>query len=363
MSGISINTNIASMLVQGNLNQSTNALNQAIERMTTGAKINHASDNAAGYSIVNNMTTKLSAYEVATDNVASGIDLVQTASSTIDLMSNHAQRLRTLSLQAQNGTYGAQSLQAINQEGSALVSEIQRLFSSAEYNGIKLFEGASTTATGRATQSAPTGRASAPTPPTATYNGFIDNPVDYTDSEVEAMTKISDVTSYTSGKTYSISSRAELEKLANDVKSGKDTTGATFVLADDIDLSGGDWTPIGYDSPRQFKGTFNGNGHTISNLIINRQEDYQGFLGCTEGATIKNLGLENVNLTGRDGVGGLVGHANNTTISNSYVTGTVSGTSYVGGLVSWSENSAISNSYVTGTVSGNNYVGGLVGVS
>ena len=75
---LSINTNLQSLIVQNNLTKSTNGLNQAIERMTTGFKINHASDNAAGYSIAQNMTSKLNSYEVAQDNVSMGMDLIST---------------------------------------------------------------------------------------------------------------------------------------------------------------------------------------------------------------------------------------------------------------------------------------------
>ena len=68
---LSINTNLSSLIAQRSMKQSTNSLNQAIERMTTGAKINHAKDNAANYNIATNMDTKIGAYMVAEDNVLS----------------------------------------------------------------------------------------------------------------------------------------------------------------------------------------------------------------------------------------------------------------------------------------------------
>ena len=73
---VSINTNLSSLIVQNSLTNSTTALNKAIERMTTGFKINHASDNAAGYSIATNYDTKISAYQVAQDNAAMGADML-----------------------------------------------------------------------------------------------------------------------------------------------------------------------------------------------------------------------------------------------------------------------------------------------
>ena len=118
---------------------STNKLNQAIERMTTGYKINGAKDNAANYSISTNMTTKIGAYQVAQDNAAMGLDMLTTASESLSQMENLGQRLRSLSIQARNGTYGAQSLKAIQEEANSLIDEINRLYNTAKYNGISLF--------------------------------------------------------------------------------------------------------------------------------------------------------------------------------------------------------------------------------
>ncbi|MFY9084081.1 beta strand repeat-containing protein [Aliarcobacter cryaerophilus] len=133
-------------------------------------------------------------------------------------------------------------------------------------------------------------------------------------------------------------------------------------LASNTANGGLGWNSIGWDYTNYFKGTFDGLGYTISNLNINKSgSNYQGLFGFTSGATIKNIGLENVNITGNSEVGGLVGYNQTSTISNSYATGTVSGVLSVGGLVGSNENSTILNSYATGTVSGNWYVGGLLG--
>ena len=103
---VNINTNLQSLIVQNNLKKSTNALNLAIERMTTGFKINHASDNAANYSIAENMSSQLSSYDIAAENISMGVDLVSTAQENIALMQSHGQRILDLVTQAQNGTYG-----------------------------------------------------------------------------------------------------------------------------------------------------------------------------------------------------------------------------------------------------------------
>ncbi|MCM1004056.1 MAG: hypothetical protein NC408_06930 [Candidatus Gastranaerophilales bacterium] len=135
----SINTNLQSLIAQNSLKNSTNKLNQAIERMTTGFKINGAKDNAANYAITTNMTTQIGAYEVAEENVSMGLDLLTTANDSLDIINDRLARLRALSEQAANGTYGEQSLKAINEECNALVDEINRLYLTTEYNGTRLF--------------------------------------------------------------------------------------------------------------------------------------------------------------------------------------------------------------------------------
>ena len=136
---LSINTNLSSLIVQGNLQKSTDKLNLAIERMTTGYKINHASDNAANFSISTNMDTKLSSYDVAQENVEMALDAVTTASDSLSVIQDRVERLRYLQEQAMNGTYSEKSLVAINEECNTLVDEINRLYLTTEYNGVNLF--------------------------------------------------------------------------------------------------------------------------------------------------------------------------------------------------------------------------------
>ena len=139
--GITINTNISSLIAQRNLVKATNALNTSIERMTTGYKINHSSDNAAGYSIANQWQTQLRSLDVAADNAAMGADLLTTAEDTYNLVIEHVQRIRDLTEQAANGTYGSDSLSAIQKEMEARFSEINRITNNAEFNGVKLMDG------------------------------------------------------------------------------------------------------------------------------------------------------------------------------------------------------------------------------
>ena len=135
---LTINTNISSLVAQNNLAKATASLNTAIERMTTGYKINHASDNAAGYSIARNWETQLGSLDVAADNAATGADMLTPLEDTYTLVTSHLQRVRDLTEQAANGTYGSQSLKAIHSEVSARLFEINRLSANSEFNGIKL---------------------------------------------------------------------------------------------------------------------------------------------------------------------------------------------------------------------------------
>ena len=135
---LTINTNMSSIVAQKNLNNATKTLNSAIERMTTGYKINHAGDNAAGYSIAKNWETQLSSLDVAADNAATGADMLSTLEDNYSLVSSHLQRIRDLTEQAANGTYGVDSLTAIKSEIMSRMDEINRIASNCEFNGIKL---------------------------------------------------------------------------------------------------------------------------------------------------------------------------------------------------------------------------------
>ncbi len=147
-----------------------------------------------------------------------------------------------------------------------------------------------------------------------------------------------------------------------------------YIQTADIDASassgwdgGSGWMPIG-NATTQFTGSYNGQGFTINGLYINRSgSNFIGLFGYLSGGAISNLGVTNVDITGANYVGALVGLNNNTsTVQNSYSTGSVSGSATgIGGLMGQNSNSsAVQNSYSTGSVSGSaDYVGGLLGVN
>ena len=123
----------------------------------------------------------------------------------------------------------------------------------------------------------------------------------------------------------------------------------------------GGWQPIG-SFIKPFQAIFEGNNHTISNLMINRPDtDHVGLFGYIERGTINNVGLSNIDIKGGNKVGGLGGSNRDSDITNSYAIGDVEGNIHTGGLVGINSNGTITNSYVAGNTTGTGTVGGLVG--
>lgn len=139
----------------------------------------------------------------------------------------------------------------------------------------------------------------------------------------------------------------------------------------DIDLGGENWLPIGYitgqeEVPEDFTGSFDGYGFVIENLTIDREDqDFIGlFARLDEGGAFMTVTLTDVTITGNTRVGALVGDShNNTTIVDSYSTGTVSGEEYVGGLLGYHYMGLIEGCSSEADVTGDEYVGGLIGMS
>ena len=139
---------------------------------------------------------------------------------------------------------------------------------------------------------------------------------------------------------------------------------AAFALANDIDATGTRlWNDgAGFATIGGFAGVFDGGGHVIGGLTIDRaHQNTVGLFGLTEFATLRNVGLVNASIVGGSTTGGLVARLSGGSVQNAYVTGTVTGQDLTGGLVGWSDLGAIQNAYSGATVSGANEVGGLVG--
>ena len=141
---ISINTNLAAFMATQHLSKSADKIAQAIERLSTGYKVNHASDNAAGISIATSLSTKISSLMQVQNNTEDGINLLATAQGALENIDNLLDRLRNLSMQGMNGTYDEKSRRAMQEEANAIVAQIRSIRENTQFNGVKLFESAST---------------------------------------------------------------------------------------------------------------------------------------------------------------------------------------------------------------------------
>lgn len=138
---ITVNTNISSLIAQKSLNVATSSMNNAMERMTTGSKINSSKDDAAGMAVVTKLNYKVSSLNVAQDNGQMGASMLDTLEGVLDVYQSNLQRIRDLTEQAANGTYGTDALNAIKSEVQARFDEITRLSEASEFNGRHLLNG------------------------------------------------------------------------------------------------------------------------------------------------------------------------------------------------------------------------------
>ena len=138
---IVVNTNVQSIQVQNNLNRVTDAMNTAMERMTTGSKINSAADDAAGLVISKGIEVQTRGTQVAKSNAQSGTNLLQTAEGNLSVMQDNFMRIRDLTLQAMNGGQTEDQLQAMQEEAQARLAEIDRIATGAKFNTFDLFGG------------------------------------------------------------------------------------------------------------------------------------------------------------------------------------------------------------------------------
>ena len=136
-----INTNIASLNAQRNLNSSQGALNTSLQRLSTGLRINSAKDDAAGLAISERFTTQIRGLNQAARNANDGISLAQTAEGDLAQITNNLQRIRELAVQSANATNSSSDRTALQSEVAELVAEIDRVSSTSAFNGVKLLDG------------------------------------------------------------------------------------------------------------------------------------------------------------------------------------------------------------------------------
>jgi len=136
-----INTNLSSLTAQRNANRTQNDLGTAIQRLSSGLRINSAKDDAAGLAIAERFTTQIRGLNQATRNANDGISLAQVAEGALGSISNNLQRIRELAVQSANATNSASDRAALQQEVSQLVGEIGRVGNTTNFNGLKILDG------------------------------------------------------------------------------------------------------------------------------------------------------------------------------------------------------------------------------
>jgi len=136
-----INTNIASLTAQRNLNTSQSSLQTSLQRLSSGLRINSAKDDAAGLAISDRLTTQINGLDQARRNANDGISLAQTAEGALAQSGDILQRIRQLAIQSANATNSATDRKALNDEVNQLVQEVNRVAGTTTFNGLKVLDG------------------------------------------------------------------------------------------------------------------------------------------------------------------------------------------------------------------------------
>ncbi len=144
---LTVNTNVASLNTQRNLNNSSNSLTTSMQRLSTGSRINSAKDDAAGLQIANRLTSQVNGLGVAVKNSNDGISMAQTAEGALQQSTNLLQRMRDLALQSANGSNSDSERKALNSEVSELKKELDRISNTTTFGGKKLLDGSFDTTT------------------------------------------------------------------------------------------------------------------------------------------------------------------------------------------------------------------------
>jgi len=209
---IIVNTNVDSLKVQRNLNAATAGASKAMERMTTGLKINNASDDAAGLVISKGIETQQRGSEVAIKNAQNGINMLQTAEGNLDQMQNHLLAIHDLTLQAMNGGYSLEEVTALENEAKARAEEIDRIANGAMFNEFKLFD--QTKAAGDSDLVLQIGANSEKVTNTITVSNV------FYDATMSTLTGGSGSATFAFTDSGSIKTRAQFETTLNEVKAG-----------------------------------------------------------------------------------------------------------------------------------------------
>ena len=138
---IIVNTNMSALKTQKNLNNASNSLQTALERMSTGLKINKAADDAAGLYVATNLNTQISGSKVAKNNISTGNNVLSTLEGDLDVILDNLNRIRDLSVQAANSIYDQSAMGAMKDEIDQRLQEIDRISLASNFNGLQLLAG------------------------------------------------------------------------------------------------------------------------------------------------------------------------------------------------------------------------------
>lgn len=312
-------------MLNRSLSQSNNLAFETVNKLSSGIKINSASDNAADLELSTKLSAKTSGLSVANNNIQTGLTKLQTFASYLGGITDALQKVRSLALQSSNGTYSDKERSLTDNTAQEYIREAK---SAANQANTELGVG----------------------------------PNDETTKEVLSLSEI-EIAAAGYDENHIIRSATEFQ-----TKIGADMSG-DFILANNLDFSE---LGIVNDSviTGNFSGNFDGNGYVMSGVSMNITTDDSGLFAELTGS-IKNAALEGVYIeTNIDCfvVGGLVGLNNGGSIDNSYATGTINRlgneSEYVGLIAGRNRAGAsITNSYAQGDVNGYRATGGIVGAN
>ena len=138
---LTVNSNLSSLNAQNAISSNQQGLTTAMQRLSTGLKINSAADNAAGYSISQRMTAQINGNTQAASNANDAISMTQTAQGDLSSITANLQQIRTLAVQAANGSNSPSDRTALNNQAQQLISEITRVANNSSFNGLNLLDG------------------------------------------------------------------------------------------------------------------------------------------------------------------------------------------------------------------------------
>jgi len=218
-----VNTNVAASVAQAALARNERALGAAMEKLSTGKKINSAADNAAGLAISTQMTSQIRGLGVAVSNANDAISMVNTAEGALDEITTMLQRMRELAVQAGTGTTDAADRTYLQSEFTALRTEIDRIADNTQWNGRNILDGSAGASTGKSTVAFGIGQDGTAAQTLSTSFGNFNN----TTGKLSGLaSKVITGTTIASAITVAAATVAEIDVVIGDVSSQRATFGA-----------------------------------------------------------------------------------------------------------------------------------------